>query len=452
MFCLVILSIAFLWYVQGQLFESNYITVALQNLDERLEEGLPNFNDSFRDSMSFISNFSNGKVFLVDSNGFVLLAYSEGVVDRPDVDQASTNILNSLYPEVVAGSRLTWVMKEQLIVAIGAPVKFLDNSAALIVFDTLAEMRAVQSMNRRQLLILSIGMTALASVLTFILSRYFTAPILKLKEAVDRISSGNFSPYPRMERLDELGELSRSVENLTFALQRVDVLRKEIIANVSHELRSPLSLIIGYGEMVKDITWKDEEKRNDNLGLIIREANRLSRMVDDIMDYSQLQAGYGKLNLSKCFLDKLVKEELDLENCIASAHGISIEFSTYQTGLPVEVDSLKISQALRNLLNNAINHTDDNMTALVSLTPDPGGTKVSVANPGNPIPLEERELIWERYRRVQHQGARREGTGIGLAIVKTILSAHSMTYGVDYEDGMNIFWFVVPAAKSKTEA
>jgi signal transduction histidine kinase len=447
MFCLVIFSTAFLWYVQSQLFESNYISVALQNLNDRLAQGALAFPDSFRESLANLSNFSNGKAFLVDENGYILLAYSEGTPDRPDAPQEVFRLLDILYPDVIAGNGLSRVFKEDLVVAAGQPVTFLNNRAALIAFDTLAEMRAVQSMNNRQLLTLCLVMTALASALTFMLSRYFTAPILKLKEAVDRISGGNFSPFPRISRLDELGELSRSVENLTFALQRLDVLRKEVIANVSHELRSPLSLIIGYGEMVKDITWKDDVKRNENLGLIIREANRLSQMVDDIMDYSQLQAGYGKLNLSQCCLDALVKEELELENALASEHGISIGFSSYQTGIPVEVDSLKISQTLRNLLNNAINHTDDGLTVQVALTLDPGGAKVAIANPGKPIPLEERELIWERYHRVQHEGARREGTGIGLAIVKTILSAHGMPFGVDYEDGMNVFWFVVPTAK-----
>ena len=94
------------------------------------------------------------------------------------------------------------------------------------------------------------------------------------------------------------------------ALQRVDVLRKEVIANVSHELRSPLSLIGGYAEMVRDITWRDDEKRSENLNLIIRETNRMSEMVSDIMDYSQFQSGYLQLNIGNYDLCEIVKTEI----------------------------------------------------------------------------------------------------------------------------------------------
>ena len=109
-----------------------------------------------------------------------------------------------------------------------------------------------------------------------------------------------------------------------------------------------------------------------------------------------------------------------------------------------QVDALKISQVVRNLLNNAINHTQDGGVITVTVEDTPQGYLVSIINPGEPIPEEERALIWERYHRSQHQGGRRQGTGIGLSIVKTILDAHAMTYGVDCADGLTRFWFCYP--------
>lgn len=129
--------------------------------------------------------------------------------------------------------------------------------------------------------------------------------------------------------------------------------------------------------------------------------------------------------------------------------------------LQFQVDALKMSQVMRNLLNNAINHTPENQEIFIRLIPNPAAGAevpdsaldaaskiagscclVEVANPGDPIPEEDRNIIWERYQRSQHQSGRRLGTGIGLSIVSTILKAHEMPYGVDCKDGYNIFWFV----------
>jgi signal transduction histidine kinase len=231
------------------------------------------------------------------------------------------------------------------------------------------------------------------------------------------------------------------VEELGQALQRVDVLRKEVIANVSHELIAPLSLIIGYVEMVRDITWTDDERRESNLNLISREAGRLSQMVDDIMDYSQFQAGCAKLNKTVCNLYEIVEQEVALERQIASEYAIQVSLDSFSSEITIRADALKISQVIRNLLNNAVNHTANGESIRVYVTREENCVKVSVANPGKPIPEEDRELIWERYRRVQHQGGRRQGTGIGLAIVSTILTAHEMSYGVECTDSENVFWF-----------
>ena len=231
------------------------------------------------------------------------------------------------------------------------------------------------------------------------------------------------------------------MEKLGQALQRVDVLRKEVIANVSHELRSPLALIGGYAEMVRDITWRDDTQREENLNLIISEANRMSAMVSDILDYSQLRSGCLQLNRGTYDLCEIVENEV--RRCAQSARENHVALSLDGPGeaLNVRVDALKISQVVRNLLNNAINHTRDGETITVSVGRDRQGCLVRVVNPGAPIPEEGHTVIWERYQRSQHQAGQRQGTGIGLSIVKTILDAHGMTCGVDCRDGLTCFWF-----------
>jgi signal transduction histidine kinase len=257
---------------------------------------------------------------------------------------------------------------------------------------------AVLALNRRQLIILSVILPLVAFILSLILLR---------------------------------------------VLQRVETLQREIIANVSHELRSPLALITGYTEMVRDITGKDEHLRNEDLNLILREAKRLSLMVDDIMDYSQLQSGCSVLHSASVNLYEIVAAEVEYSKKAATVYTVTVELLSFSEHITVNADGLKMSQVLRNLLNNAINHTADNTSITVAITKTENTVKVSVANPGIPIPKEERSSLWERYSHVQHQAGRREGTGIGLAIVSTILKAHGFKYGVVSERGFNTFWFAV---------
>ena len=196
--------------------------------------------------------------------------------------------------------------------------------------------------------------------------------------------------------------------------------------------------------MVRDITWKDDQQRNENLDLIIREANRMSEMVSDIMDYSQFQSGYLHLNKEDCDLREVVWEEAGRCEKIARENHLTLQLEQPETECPVQVDALKLSQVLRNLFNNAVNHTKDGGTITIRTQREADGYRVSVISPGDPIPEEERELIWERYQRSQHQAGRRQGTGIGLSIVKTILDAHGMSYGVDCQEGLTDFWFFYP--------
>ena len=234
---------------------------------------------------------------------------------------------------------------------------------------------------------------------------------------------------------------------------RVDVLRKEVIANVSPELRSPLSVISGYAELVRDIHWKDEAARNEDLDLIIEESNRMSEMVNDILDYSQLQSGYIRLRPESFDFTGLAESETSHCAAAAATYGIQVRFEAPKESVFIYADPLKLSQVLRNLLYNAINHTPEGDTITVSLESKGSHTvRLSVTNPGTPISEEDKKIIWERYQRSQHQSGRRMGTGIGLSIVSTILNAHGMKYGVDSDEKETVFWFEVTKADVPQES
>jgi signal transduction histidine kinase len=462
MMVLVLLAVAFMWIAQVFLFSQNYLNAAVYDVENKIQglrPGLAKSDLANDPGLLFSLGLSvNGKLLIINNHGELIGAYSAGhpldLKNDSSIKTAWTSVQNSdFYSKALMrepfteqktfGGTFTWLF-------IGIPIRYDGHDAYAILNHSLSDIYTVLDVNRRQLIVLSVLLTMVASGLAALFSRKFTKPIFSIKTAVDELAKGDLTAKPGLKRKDELGQLSDSVDVLGQVLQRVDVLRREVIANVSHELRSPLALIGGYAEMVRDITWRDDEKRNENLKLIISESKRMTEMVNDIMDYSQLQAGYHTLKKDVYNLYEIV--ETEVMNCEKTAreYTIYLNFDSTCTDIPVLLDALKISQVIRNLLYNAINHTEDGRTITVKIANVVNGVRVSVINPGEEILKEERELIWERYQRSQHQGGRKQGTGIGLSIVSTLLKSHGMPYGVNCYDGLTVFWFECPEDMLKT--
>jgi signal transduction histidine kinase len=460
MIALVLLSVAFIWVAQVFLFERNYMSASIAQVQSSLApvmEDLETGDLAYDDKLLFsLSAAVNGKTLVLDGKG-MLAAYSGGhplAIEETDSffwRQAQNNEEFDYIQEMRHNRKIIRDGSRLLAVEFGIPAVYEGKPAYAILYHSLDEVYTVLDMNRRQLAALSVILTLTAAVLALALSRRFVKPIHVIKDTVDSLAEGDLSATPGLFLNDEIGTLARSVERLGLALQRVDVLRKEVIANVSHELRSPLALIAGYAEMVRDVSWKDDAKRESDLNLIIREARRMSEMVSDIMDYSQFRAGYVTLKREFCNLCDIVESEARRAERDAGGYGVKVRLRSDRDEITAHVDPLKIGMVCRNLLNNAVNHTKEGETVTVGIEEREDCFRVSVANPGPPIPDGEREVIWERFQRGQHHGGRKQGTGIGLSIVSSVLSAHRMPYGLDCGDGLNVFWFECPKGRENNE-
>jgi len=454
MMLMVMLAIAFMWVVQIYLFEQNYVNAAVTEVKDRLEpmvqEARTGDLAENGELMSSLSKGTNGKMIVISENGEILEMYSAGHQLINDSTEEVTAVMTDYIKQTdeyqnisQTGSynRMVRYESQPIALEIGIAVTYNQKPAVIILYYTLDQLHTVLSINRGQLIRLSIILTFCAGIIAAVLSRYFLKPIRIIKASVDQLAQGDLTASPGLTQKDELGQLSDSVDALSQALQRVDVLRKEVIANVSHELRAPLALIRGYAELVRDISWPEAVKRTDDLNLIIREATRMSEMVRDILDYSQIQAGYLQLKIGRYNLVEIIESEIDVCRQISVDYNILICLESSDLMIDANVDAMKISQVMRNLLNNAVNHTADHETITVRIDQCDQKIRVSVINPGESISPEDCELIWERYQRSQHHGGRHSGTGIGLSIVATNLKAHGMAYGVNSEAGQTSFWF-----------
>jgi signal transduction histidine kinase len=279
---------------------------------------------------------------------------------------------------------------------------------------------------------------ALAVVLSLTLSR----PILAATDAARQLATGQLDVRLPVHGQDEIADLGQALNALSRQLQTNEKLRRELIANVSHELRSPLTVIRGYAETVRDVTWPDETKRSAQLTLIADEAARLTRVVGDILDYSKLQAGVrppeGQTFAAGPVLEA-ARQRFELE---AANRTLRLTLETPQPDVNVSFDPGQFEQVLTNLVANAINYADPDSVVQISLQRVGRQARIDVVNQGDPIPAEELGQIWDRYyRSSQVRDDNRLGTGLGLAIVRSILEQHGVRYGVESHARKIRFWF-----------
>lgn len=294
----------------------------------------------------------------------------------------------------------------------------------------------------RFVLNLLIAILIFVSVLmSVILSRTISSPIAKLNKASKGLPEGRFDGQ-NIKGYREVEELAETLHLSSLEIQQVERLRRELIANVSHDLRTPLTLISAYSEVMRDIPG---ENTPENLQVVIDESHRLSDLVTDLMDLSKLEAGMENLNFERIELVSFIRQILTRYDKMTGFRGYSLRLETDNEQIYVLADTVRLNQIVYNLVNNAINYCGEDKEVLVKLTTGDCDVKVDVIDHGNGIPEDKLSQIWDRYYRVDqsHQSAV-VGTGLGLSIVKKLLILHNAEFGVESSLGVgSVFWFVL---------
>lgn len=285
-----------------------------------------------------------------------------------------------------------------------------------------------------------------ALVFALILSRLIATPLTAITQKATKLAAGNYTADFEAGGYREVVELADALNFAAREIGATDHLQKELIANISHDLRTPLTMIKGYSEIMRDLPG---ENNAENAQIIIDETTRLSELVSDLLDLSKLQAGTIKPEYELFDLTQLAKDTLVRYDALVRHNGYRILFES-EGEATVLADRGMILQVIYNLINNAVNYTGASLRVRVNITLKDNRVRFAVADDGEGIEPEMIESIWDRYYRVDKVHNRAViGTGLGLSIVKSILDAHGALYGVDSAVGVgSVFWFEMPLEKS----
>ena len=281
-----------------------------------------------------------------------------------------------------------------------------------------------------------------ALILSLFMSRVISTPIIKLNRSVKKLAMGDYDEVFDGKGYREIKELSDALNYASSELSKNDNLQKELIANVSHDLRTPLTMIRGYSEMMRDIPG---ENTPENAQIVIEETTRLSELVGDMLDLSKIRSGARTPNMEHFDLSETINCTMARYEKLTEKDGYKIEYFT-DGEMNICADRTMMLQVIYNLINNAINYTGDDKKVTVRLEKRNEKAFFSVTDSGSGIKPEDLPLIWDRYYKVDKVHKRATvGTGLGLSIVKTILEAHRAVYGVESTPGVgSTFWFEMP--------
>jgi signal transduction histidine kinase len=283
----------------------------------------------------------------------------------------------------------------------------------------------------------------LAFALSFGISRMVTKPLTNITNSAAELAEGKYGVTFERGHYSEISRLADTLTYTSAELAKADNLQRDLIANVSHDLRTPLTMVKSYAEMIRDLSGDNPEKRNEHLNVIIDEADRLSLLVNDLLELSKMQSGRQELSISSFSLRQTIENLLNSYSLLAEQESLSFDFSADGDGQIIG-DEGKIKQVLSNLLNNAIKFSGDSKLIEIALTQKSNLVRCSVTDHGVGIPRKDLKNIWRRYYQASGREAAGGGTGLGLSIVKEILTLHNAHFGVDSEVGRgSTFWFEI---------
>lgn len=454
LFVLIIVTMLALWLIQTVFMDDFYQSVRrsdVTRLSDKISRALTDDwqsqldDDDFQNQMQtlcddneasfcfFVNGAPYGVSYVRDDMLFRLIR--EHKLDQYVSD--AKNSSTSLHPVVDEQTDAPYA----LVLVRG--LKSEEDTLVLVVTTTLIPTSSLTRTVTIQLIAVTIVLVAIAVALAFLISKKLTKPITKLSEVSKNLADGTAQlNFPKYTGIREIDDLVVSLNTASVELSKTDKLQRDLVANISHDLKTPLTLIQGYAEMMKDIP---SENNADNIDVIINETKRLSLLVSDVLDLSKLQSGTVHFNDSEYDLVESIRTIISHYTTLCS------DEYTFSTQLPtspiiVNADEVRISQTVTNLINNALKYTGDDKKIYVKLQENQDSVTFMIKDTGKGIPEEKLKDVWQRYYKIDGADLHDRfevGSGLGLSIVKEILDHYTDDYGVKNVKNGCIFYFTL---------
>ncbi len=457
--------IAVLWFFQTVLLSDVYRSLKLRDLNKCATEVEA---AAMSDDGNDYSSLNDAAAMAASKSGICISVY-EISMNGPDksgsrvVEQHlntfcfihnidSSHMLNNLYQKAVSegGEMLDEMSFGQLFgnesdeqsenVILAKVIDKNDGRELLMLFNTeLIPLDSTVTTIRIELLYISIILIVFAVILSLILSNHMSKPLREMSGEAAKLALGDYNVNFDGGNCTETDNLSAALNKAAYELSRLDKMQKDLIANVSHDLRTPLTMIAGYTEAMRDLPG---EATPENMQIVIDETNRLTTLVNDMLEVSRYQNGTQKLNKTRFNFTNVIRTTIERYAKLREKDGYIITFES-DRDVFVEADEQRILQVIYNLIGNAVNYVGDDKTVIIRQTVDNNEVMTEIIDHGIGIPEDQLPMVWERYYKVNDFHKRANiGTGLGLSIVKNILLLHGAQFGVKSKvgEGSN-FWF-----------
>jgi len=324
-------------------------------------------------------------------------------------------------------------------------VNAADYSSIIMVSGNITPLNATTETLASQMRYIALFMIVAVAILTLLMYRHIAKPIIGITSNAKQLPQGKYTIDPKTNRYKEAADLNNTLVQAANDIQKADKAKRDLISNVSHDLRTPLTMIGGYGEMMIDLP---EEKTDENIQVIVDETKRLNALVNDLLDMSRLQDGRIVLHKEVFDISALLKTQLQKYDVYRMQEGYTIESELLDT-IYVNADKKRIEQVINNFLNNAVNYGGEAKHIIVREIKKENTVRIEVQDFGEGIDPEDLDNIWDRYYKVDKEHVRvANGSGIGLNIVKQLLELHGVPYGVKSSKGKgSTFYFEMPIEK-----
>ena len=430
---------------------SREVTEKGQMIEEEILGGAPEWTGgNFSGYVRLLSHAHNVELYVLDKDGTVLFPQEPNFdVNAPEVEEQFhfTEQMPTLLKNLEDAKGDYAVYEGDGVYVYAAKVELYKGvESYLYVGKSLDLIETVSARMSSRVVLTSIFVFVLSFAVTSAVSGWFTNPITEMTKKARRLAQGSFDVDFNSGEIygKELVDLAEALNYARDELSKTDRMQKDLIANVSHDFKTPLTMIKGYASMIMEISGDVPEKRNKHAQVIVDEADRLASLVNDVLDLSKISSGIEEVKVAVFDISAYVEETLGRFDYLKETQGyrfvVDIDEDMYTRG-----DEIKLGQVLYNLIGNAVNYTGDDKMVYVRLKKESVNVcRFSVTDTGKGIKPEKIPAIWDRYYRSAETHKRPvRGTGLGLSIVKTILERHGFVFGVDSEVGKGSTFYVL---------